>query len=607
MSCTRGIISIFAAAALLGASGSVSALTVLVPGDAPDIQSGINLADNGDTVLVAPGTYSGDGNRALDYGGIDISVIGSGGSDSTIIDLTYDDFGFIFHNGEPASALLQGFTITHADSFQGANVIDIWNGSSPTFRDIRVTGNNTTLSGSNGIVRVRSGSSYFDNCVVDNNYSEEADGIVVVNGGDPTFNDCLMTINKTVTACLYVASAQVYLTQTTISFNQVQYGVYADGEVEMTTTQVLSNSGDGVLFLTGSNSMMDSCLVEYNAGAGVIIQGNDTVIQTSEIKSNYNGGIKHQSVTTSGSQPYVANTVISGNVNTSGPGGGIIMDCTNIPTAPFAPIYDNCTITGNSSAFEGGGVAVCGAALYVDITPVFQNCTISANLAASYGGGIHAGVDAIGNNGLITMDQTILWGNCSIEEGSQIFAAPGNALEISCSDLDSSGTAMAGEGDVQWGPSTVFTDPIFCQQPACDALGTTGGDFSLSVESPVDSGAAPCQQRVGANGNCPNPVSAGGGSAEYATAGSMDNYPNPFNPTTAIRFNLKRATVVELSVYDVRGRLVRNLINSRLDASEHAVEWRGFNNSGNPVAAGVYFAVLRTSRDMLTRKLVLIK
>jgi len=609
MCCSKAIIPLLAALVVVSAPCVAPAVTINVPGDVPDIQSGLNLADNGDTVLVAPGTYSGDGNRALDFGGVDISLIGTAGSDLTIIDLTYDDFGFIFQNGEPPSALLQGFTIMHADSMQGANAIDILNGASPTISDCRITGNKTEISGPYGIVRVQDGFPFFENCVVDYNNSVEADGIVVVTGGGPWFHGCVMAYNKTTTSCLYASGGQVLLTQSQISLNDVQNGIYGGAVLEMISTSIFFNAHDGARFLTGFSSTMDSCSVIANGGTGIIIEGNDTVIQNSDIKGNLGGGIKHQSVNTSGSVPYVYKTVISGNVNTSSPGGGILMDCTNVPTAPFSPIYDHCTITGNSSAFDGGGIAVCGNALYVDITPVFVNCTISANLAGGSGGGLLASVESLGFDGLITMDHTILWGNCANGVGEEIFAGPDNAVEITCSDIDTASTGAAGEGYIGWGSNTVFADPAFCLQPACDPLGTIAGDFGLSAESPVDSANSPCHATVGANPVCPTSTGVTGNGGASMSAGSelLQNYPNPFNPVTTIRFDLVRAGHVELSVYDVRGRLVQNLVNSDMVLGEQAVVWKGRNSAGNPVAAGIYFAVLRTTRETLTRKMVLIK
>jgi len=64
--------------------------------------------------------------------------------------------------------------------------------------------------------------------------------------------------------------------------------------------------------------------------------------------------------------------------------------------------------------------------------------------------------------------------------------------------------------------------------------------------------------------------------------------PNPFNPSTDIRFALKDASRVEIRIFDVRGRRVIDLVNEEYPAGEHAVTWTGRDNTGQRVASGVY-------------------
>ena len=86
------------------------------------------------------------------------------------------------------------------------------------------------------------------------------------------------------------------------------------------------------------------------------------------------------------------------------------------------------------------------------------------------------------------------------------------------------------------------------------------------------------------------------------------NVPNPFNPTTAIAFDLARDGQVSLRVYDVAGRVVRTLVESRLRAgSGQSAKWDGLDATGNPVASGVYFYRLVTADHDETRKMVLMK
>jgi hypothetical protein len=72
--------------------------------------------------------------------------------------------------------------------------------------------------------------------------------------------------------------------------------------------------------------------------------------------------------------------------------------------------------------------------------------------------------------------------------------------------------------------------------------------------------------------------------------------PNPFNPSTEIRFSLPRAGSVEVRIYDVGGRLVRSEAPGVLTAGGHAVTWNGVDQKGAPVGSGIYFVRLFLDR-----------
>ncbi len=81
--------------------------------------------------------------------------------------------------------------------------------------------------------------------------------------------------------------------------------------------------------------------------------------------------------------------------------------------------------------------------------------------------------------------------------------------------------------------------------------------------------------------------------------------PNPFNPATTIRFRLARAGHAELAVFDARGRLVDGLVDAQTEAGEHAVTWRGCDDAGRAVGAGVYLVRLSAGDDRCTRRITL--
>jgi hypothetical protein len=85
------------------------------------------------------------------------------------------------------------------------------------------------------------------------------------------------------------------------------------------------------------------------------------------------------------------------------------------------------------------------------------------------------------------------------------------------------------------------------------------------------------------------------------------NRPNPFNPSTVIPFELPVAGQVTLEIYDVRGRLVRRLVNGQLPAGFHSATWDGRDHSGRGVASGLYLSMLRAGGETITRKLTLLR
>jgi hypothetical protein len=89
------------------------------------------------------------------------------------------------------------------------------------------------------------------------------------------------------------------------------------------------------------------------------------------------------------------------------------------------------------------------------------------------------------------------------------------------------------------------------------------------------------------------------------------NEPNPFNPSTTIRFGIPgvegEAQPVLLMVYDVRGRKVRTLANSIMEPGRHLIRWNGRDDQGRMVTSGVYFYTLQTRGRRFVRKMTMLK
>lgn len=83
--------------------------------------------------------------------------------------------------------------------------------------------------------------------------------------------------------------------------------------------------------------------------------------------------------------------------------------------------------------------------------------------------------------------------------------------------------------------------------------------------------------------------------------------PNPFNPTTAISFEVSETSAIRLSVYDISGKLVTTLMNETRSAGRHEVYWNGQDAQGNSVSSGVYFARIESGTFVENKSMTLIK
>ncbi len=88
----------------------------------------------------------------------------------------------------------------------------------------------------------------------------------------------------------------------------------------------------------------------------------------------------------------------------------------------------------------------------------------------------------------------------------------------------------------------------------------------------------------------------------------LSNYPNPFNPSTTIRFNLPMKSNIDLKIYNLKGQLVKSIYKSNLTSGNHTITWNGDNDKGNKLSSGIYLYKLKTDSGLSqTRRMLLIK
>lgn len=300
--------------ALAMASVLPAQATLNVPAQYPTIQAAIGAAQNSDTVLVSPGTYTGQ----VSFLGKDITVTSTQGPDVTSIVVSGSRRTVVFASNETAAAILDGFTITGGDG--GVLCQD----SSPTIRNCRIVGNNASSQGSKGggvLCTVTGnnavGSPTIEDCVISGNSAANQGGgvwcevtsstgfsFIVVrrcevtynaagisttgNGGgmgfvqmngtcSPTVTDCLVSNNSTVGGnggLGFGAVTSALVSSCVIRDNVADHGagVGAGGQVTLSGCAITGNSalnnGAGV-YASYGNVTLVSCTVADNVGNGV--------------------------------------------------------------------------------------------------------------------------------------------------------------------------------------------------------------------------------------------------------------------------------------------------------------------------------------------------
>ena len=304
------------------------AAVIHVPADQPTIQAGIDAAEDGDTVLVADGTYSGIGNVNIDFLGKEIIVKSENGPKKTIVDCQSipNTRGFIFQNEETNDVLLEGFTITNGNNEERGGIY--CTNSAPTIKNCHI------LSNRGGIYCVDSNPRILDSKISNNS-------------------------------------------GTGVSFWDHPEKDYADGKIDrpsLTNCIVSENDGSGIVSFDGASVEIIGCIVSKNKKSGIACDYFAGVhIRYCEILQNNGGGVKG----TEYAGLNITDSIIK--QNTAQNGGGI--SCS--PTSRLKVV--GCVIAENIATENGGGIDIYSSFG----NGVIEYCTITRNSANVRGGGVN--------------------------------------------------------------------------------------------------------------------------------------------------------------------------------------------------------------------------
>ncbi|MHC4572855.1 MAG: right-handed parallel beta-helix repeat-containing protein [Planctomycetota bacterium] len=419
-----------------------------------NIQAAIDDSNDGDTVMVAPGTYTGPGNGDINFYGKAITVRSVAPENphivaATVIDCNegFHDVGFRFHSYEGPNSVVDGLTIT------GGVGSGISCSSSPTIRNCAVR------DWRGGGIRLWRSNATISNCTFEGNLAVVGGALYC--GGESTGSDATI-INCTFTNNFAGYGGAVYcggestgsdaaIINCTFTNNFADYGgaVYCGGEstggkatiTNCTFTNNSANYGGGMYSESRSNPILTSCTFAGNTasrdGGGIFCDGDDYSASTPTItncafadNSAYYGGAVFCSGPWMSPIPngaFIENCTFSGNSAVSR-GGGIY--CRRYSRA----LITNCTFTGNAAhrcdtGFSGrGGGAVYGCRGEI------RHCTITYNRTGANGGGLYrckrvvncvirgnsAGQDGGGTCGCSEIANCVVTGNSADRNGGGI-------------------------------------------------------------------------------------------------------------------------------------------------------------------------------------------
>ena len=375
--------------------------------DFNDVQSAIDDANDGDTVLVRPGEYVID--RPITFRGKAITVKSEAGLDETTIRMdtpadTNRGSVVVFETNETDASVLDGFTIT------GGRGCRLWVAEASTFAG---GGGGIVFKASSGTVR---------NCaVVDNTARDGGGGVVCIEG-----------------------KASVTMTNCTIAANSA--GKVGSGSG--------THIGGGVCVLDGCSATLTNCNITENssghAGGGVYCWGNSSVTFTDCTILDNTAGAGGGGVICYKASATLTNCVIAGNW---APWGGGVMS----EEVDASATLTNCIISGNSAG-KGGGGLFC----WLPSSATLNNCTIWGNSAGQGGGGV-----ACFDGPSATLTNSIIWANTS-PQGDEISVRKwstgiASTLTISYSNVGGGEPAAYVESGstLNWGAGNIDTDPCF--------------------------------------------------------------------------------------------------------------------------------------------------
>ncbi len=401
----------------------------------PSIQAAIEAAVDGDTIILAPGTFRGDGNRDIDFRGKAITIRSTNPKDPNIVAATIIDCngtelenhrGFYFHSGEDENSIVEGLTITNGFNGTGGGILCI--ASSPIIRNNIITGNKIEYDadGGAGIGCWGGASPLIVGNTISDNHCEPGGGgggIRCYGASSPTITDNIIAGNSASQGggiCCYGSPTISNCTFRGNTATGIGGGILIDGSPILTNCTFSGNSADsgGAIYNYQCSPILTNCRFIANS-------------------AQYSGGAIF---------------------NTRG----------------SSPTLRNCIFTGNTAGINGGAIYNHG---YTGINePAVVNCTFADNSA------LHGNALAC-DSYLQKYPSDLQVANCIIwDGGDEVWNNDGSTITITYSDVQN---AWPGEGNIDADPCFVepgYWDPNGTPEDANDDFWLEG-DYHLKSQA----------------------------------------------------------------------------------------------------------------------------
>ncbi len=561
---------------LIALSSTVSATIIHVPADSSTIQAALNGCTTGDTVLVATGTYTLIDTYIVWPNTADIKLLSVGDASNTTIDANGNDHVF-YINGSSAiidsNTIIDGFKITggHAHSSPPHNDgggIYCYN-ASPTISNNNITGNSANDRG--GAIYCRSSSpTISNNTITNNSVTYDGGGIYCYYCSSPIISNNTITGNSANNGgggiyCFYYSSPTI--SNNTITNNSATYyggGIYC----YYYSSPTISNN----TITNNSANDIGGGIYRYDSNSNPILGGSSST--TNNIYHNspdnyYNGD----------------NSFVEADYNYWG----------NFTSNEIEATFSGNTTYINFEPFVSEPLEVKQYAPSLNDTLYFVELTLTTNtISGSDTIRVKTYIDTLPD---MMKDKDTYYINkfWTIELDDAISELSGELLfyyddsEIEA-EMEGNLNIIAHWDNTQWNyysPSTINTMNN-CITYNIATLNDYEGIWVLGYEG------------TGINNmeNEPPVVS------EYALS---QNYPNPFNPSTVIKYQLPISSNAQLNIYNIKGQLVKTLINETQNSGYYNITWNGKDNDNREVASGLYVYRITAGDYVETRKMLLLK